>query len=89
MRQANRRDADLAMIKNVLELQNLLNQLSDEARDDFIKGSNGAVVCVIPLDRDLEVATNNVKLASFGLVLGRVVHFLRNRNYCIWCCFYS
>ena len=44
MRQANRRDADLAMIKNVLELQNLLNQLSDEARDDFIKGANGAVV---------------------------------------------
>ncbi|CAB4018672.1 Hypothetical predicted protein, partial [Paramuricea clavata] len=43
LRQANRRDADLAMIKNVLELQNLLNQLSDEAREDFIKGANGAV----------------------------------------------
>ena len=41
---ANRRDADTALIKNVLELQNLLAQLSDEAREDFIAGTNGAVV---------------------------------------------
>ena len=46
LRQANRRDADLAMIKNVLELQSVLNQLSDEAREDFINGTNGAVVCI-------------------------------------------
>lgn len=47
-RLANRRDADLSIIKNVLDLQNLLNQL-DDARDDFVNGTNGALVSVFCL----------------------------------------
>ena len=45
---AAQRDSDISKVCQVLELQSLMDNLSEDVRVDFLNGANGAVVsCVI------------------------------------------
>ena len=40
-------DSDVSKVCQVLELQALMDNLSEDVRVDFLNGSNGAVVCLV------------------------------------------
>ena len=41
---AAQRDSDISKVCQVLELQSLMDNLSEDVRADFLSGTNGAVV---------------------------------------------
>ena len=43
--QAAKHDSDTNLVKKILDLQQLLDGISDEVKADFLEGTNGAVVC--------------------------------------------
>lgn len=40
-----RRDGDAELVQKVIRLQSVLDGITPDTRDDFLAGSNGAVVC--------------------------------------------
>ena len=44
---AAQRDSDISKVCQVLELQALMDNLSEDVRADFLSGTNGAVVSLI------------------------------------------
>ena len=44
MMAAAQRDSDISKVCQVLELQSLMDNLSEDVRADFLSGTNGAVV---------------------------------------------